>query len=98
MHFIEGGEDAVGTGVDSNRRQITPSDDAFFIQNEQRPLANAILGSKGAIQACNGAFWFEIGQQRKLQLAFFSVCKMAPDAVDADRYERCIEPLELGQE
>src|SRR6187431_2387144 len=98
MHFFECFEDAVGAGVDSNRRQITPLDDAVFIQNEQGSLANTLLGSIGAVQACDSAFWFEIGKQRKLQLAIFSVCEMAPDAVDADRHERCIEPAELGQQ
>src|SRR6185503_9677771 len=42
-------EDAVGPGVDADRRQVAPSDDAVAIEDEERSLADAVAATPNAV-------------------------------------------------
>jgi hypothetical protein len=61
-------QDAVGAGVDRQRRQIAPGDDTVLVDDKKRTLAKSIAFSIGAIELGDGALRLEVGKQREFQL------------------------------
>jgi hypothetical protein len=57
---------AVDAGVDCDRGDVGPSNDALVIEYEQRSLANAFGRVVHAICPGHFPFRFEIGKQREM--------------------------------
>src|SRR5258708_36702908 len=98
MKLFESFENAVGARIDTDRRQITPLNDAVLIQNEQGPLANSFLVAIRPVRTRNHSFWLEIGEQRKPKFTVLGIREMAPHAIDRDRNQRGIEAAKFGQQ
>src|SRR5258708_3446687 len=88
---FEGREDAVGAGVDADRRQVAPADDALGIDDEEGATGRAGLRRIDAIVPGNGALGLEVREKRELEPAVLLEREVAPDAVDRD-------PEQLGAE
>lgn len=82
VHFFQRPEDAVGARIDADRRNISPANHAFLIDDEQGPFAHPFPGPIYAIVARNLALGLEVGQQRKPVAAVLAKSSMAPSAVD----------------
>ena len=70
---FEGVEDAVGAGIDADRREIAPEDHAFAIDDEQRAFRHAFAFAVGAVAPRHRALGLEIGEQREVQPAVLGV-------------------------
>src|SRR5207249_4362018 len=78
LELFQGGEDAIGAGVNVDRGEIAPCDDAALVDDEQRAPAGTGLRIVCAIRARHGSLGFEVGQKGKAQLADFAVRLVAP--------------------
>jgi len=90
--------DTGGTGVHAHRRQIAPADHAVAVDHEQRAPGDAGLLVIDAIRTRDLALWFEVGQQREVELALARQCGVAPRTVDRDRQQLRVEAGELVQQ
>src|SRR2546427_11287816 len=59
-------QDAVGAGVDADRRQVTPTNDLRFVEDEQGAAVDALVLHVAAVRARDRALGLEVGEQREL--------------------------------
>ena len=60
--------DAIGAGVDADRGEIAPADDALCVDDKQRALGNPVVLAVDAVGPRDGPLGLEVRQQGELQL------------------------------
>src|SRR6516225_10846248 len=80
--FVEGVENAIGAGIHRDWGKIAPGDGAVFVDEEESALAVAVFLPISAIRFGDGAFRFEIGEQREVDVAILGKGFVAPDTID----------------
>jgi hypothetical protein len=96
--LLEGVGDAVGPGVDPDRRDVAPAHDAVAVDHEQGALAGAVLLAVDAVGLRDLALGLEVGEQREVEVAVLREREVRPDAVDRDPQQLRAVALELRQQ
>src|ERR1700687_2759804 len=97
LHGLQRGQDAIGPGIDADRRQIAPANDPVAVNHVERPGAFANFVLVGAVGVRYRAFWLEIRQQRKVQVAVAGKCQVPPPPVSGDPNDLSLEAAELRE-
>src|SRR2546426_12603644 len=97
MQFFKSAEDSFSSGIDPDRREIAPADDAVAIDNKKRALRRPVPRAICTIGRGNSSLGLKIREQRKSELAVVREGQMTPDPIDRDTYQLCVEALKLGK-
>ena len=92
-------QDAVGPGIDPDRRDVAPADDAVAVDHEQGALAGAVLPRGRRRRSCaTSPFGSKSASSGKWRFRSFANARWRPDAVDRDPEQLRAEALELRQQ
>ncbi len=95
--ILQGFQDSIGAGIHPDRREVTPGDDAVFVDDKEGALADSIGSAVGAILSGDGSLGFKVGEQFEVQVASFGIGFVGPRAIDGDAKQLGSELLELGE-
>src|SRR3979490_2794878 len=79
---FEGVENAIGTRVDGDRRQITPKNDPVSVDHEEGSFAHPVLLAIGPVFLCDRSLGMEIRKQREMDMVVSRICLVAPGNID----------------
>src|ERR1700723_1581757 len=91
-------QNAVGSGIHSNRRAIAPGDGSLLIDDEQSSLTDSIDRAVGAILPGNGSLGLKIGEQREMQMTGRGECIVTPGTVHRHPQQFRSELSKLGED
>src|SRR5258708_25076513 len=84
LDFFQGLEDARGTRIHVDGRQIAPSNNSIGVDDEESPLGSAITVAVDAVLFGHFPFRLEVGKERKKQAALAGEGLMRPRAIDGN--------------
>src|SRR2546421_5726943 len=82
LQLLKSGKHTLDTCVYTCRVHVTPANDAFGIDHEERVCAGSLVGSIDAIGSGNRSLWLKIREQREPQLPLLSKCQVGPHSID----------------
>src|SRR5438093_9929596 len=91
-------EDAVGAGVDGDRRAVAPEDGAVLVDHEQGALGDAVVRPIRPVALGDRALGMEVSQQGNMEVAVLRERGVAPHAVDRDPQQPGPVLLELRKD
>src|SRR5436190_479980 len=90
-------QNAVGSGIDCNRRAVTPGDHSVLVDHEQSAFAAAVARAVGPVFLRDVALRLEIRKQREMQMTVLGKCFMTPGAVHGNTQKRRAMALKVGE-
>src|SRR5260370_39630855 len=88
LDFFQGLEDARGTRIHVDGREIAPSDDSIGVGDEERPLGSAITVAVDAVLFGHFPFRLEVGKERQEPAPRAGEVLMRPRALHGNTDDR----------